>query len=664
MLPLNPPLTKQDFINSGWKEVVNSSSKDCSSYYLPFYTKAKEAKEAENIKEQAVFEILALITSDEIQPESTKKVFPGVFQHLTDEHLNFLAEIVDEVSDPELKARVADILWLRRGNVDIDMAKKAIDAYLEFTTNLEDPEILFRQNKIERALRLGLIINNNHEVKKVVARIEAIINDSNGKDPWGISINLMELLQEKKLQARQLFDPIKYAVIAEEWAKQAESDHDWYISRRYWEITAKWHHIGKNIEKAHTARMSAAETYKKEAEDSLNKHPTSYFKASHDLQKAFEAFERLKSQSTEEEITVINAKLEEIHKRLLEYQQKSSNELITISAEFNISDEAELAISKVKDKEFLEALLALAFLATPPKVSCLKDQVQQMSRDSVVSDLFPPAKVNSMMKVTALSASILSSDPNQVKEAIKFKMYKEAAKYQESYAQALIEPARYQIISEHIIQKSEENKIKETDLLPLVLNNPFVPPGREYLFAKGLYAGLTGDFIASTHILIPQIENSVRYLLSNRGAITSGIDNKNNGIQKEDNLNATLFPSKYPQITSIFDEDTLFDLQGLLIEKSGSNLRNDMAHGLINDNKFSSPIFSYLWWVTLRLCFGAGILIPEEIVEESNPLVKFAGMFKDDPFFDEFVEEMAENRRKLDEEMAAEEASIEENHAA
>ena len=198
----------------------------------------------------------------------------------------------------------------------------------------------------------------------------------------------------------------------------------------------------------------------------------------------------------------------------------------------------------------------------------------------------------------------------------------------------------------------------------MVSNNPFVPPGRENLFIKGLYAGLIGDFITSTHILIPQIENSVRYLLSNRGAITSGIDTKNNGIQKEDNLNATLFPSKYPQIASIFDEDTLFDLQGLLIEKSGSNLRNRMAHGLINDNEFSSPIFSYLWWVTLRLCFSAGILTSQEIFEESNPLVKFAGMFKDDPFFDEFVEEMAANRRNLDEEIAAYETSIEENHAA
>jgi hypothetical protein len=300
----------------------------------------------------------------------------------------------------------------------------------------------------------------------------------------------------------------------------------------------------------------------------------------------------------------------------------------------------------------------LASLANPPKVSELRQIVEETAS---LSRFFPIVKMNEMGKNVARQIT----NSNDGEEAIRFEMYVKAAEYQKIYAQAFIEPARYQIFSEHIIQKSEEDKkIKEIGLLPLVLNSPFVPPGREKLFIKGLYAGLIGDFITSTHILIPQIENSVRYLLSNRGAITSGIDNKNNGIQKEDNLNTTLFPSKYPQITSIFDEDTLFDLQGLLIEKSGSNLRNCMAHGLINDNEFFSPIFSCLWWVTLRLCFGVGILIPEEIVEESNPLVKFAGMFKDDPFFDEFVEEMAVNRRKLDEEMAADEAFVEENHAA
>jgi hypothetical protein len=33
---------------------------------------------------------------------------------------------------------------------------------------------------------------------------------------------------------------------------------------------------------------------------------------------------------------------------------------------------------------------------------------------------------------------------------------------------------------------------------------------------------------------------------------------------------------------------------------------------------------------------------------ESNPWVKFAGMFQDDPMFDEFVEAMAQNRRDVD----------------
>jgi len=101
----------------------------------------------------------------------------------------------------------------------------------------------------------------------------------------------------------------------------------------------------------------------------------------------------------------------------------------------------------------------------------------------------------------------------------------------------------------------------------------------------------------------------------------------------------------------------------LLIERSGSNLRNRMAHGLINDSEFNSPIMSYLWWVTLRLCC-LPILKQQQQVEESNPWVKFDGIFKDDPLFDDFVEDMAANRRELDAEVAAHQASLEENQSA
>jgi len=50
--------------------------------------------------------------------------------------------------------------------------------------------------------------------------------------------------------------------------------------------------------------------------------------------------------------------------------------------------------------------------------------------------------------------------------------------------------------------------------------------------------------------------------------------------------------------------------------------------------------------------------------ESSDPWVQFAGIFKNDPLFDEFVEAMAAERRKLDAEMPAYDAANEENQPA
>ena len=50
-------------------------------------------------------------------------------------------------------------------------------------------------------------------------------------------------------------------------------------------------------------------------------------------------------------------------------------------------------------------------------------------------------------------------------------------------------------------------------------------------------------------------------------------------------------------------------------------------------------------------------ILPEDI-EKSNPFVQFDGIFKDDPLFYEFVEDMAANRRELDAEIAAYESYL------
>ena len=596
MPSLNPPLTKADFANTCWQDVINrSEQKDCFTYDRAFWKKAQEAQEAENPREQAVFEILAAITSVAIKPESTEEFFAGAFKNLTDEQLDFLTEIAPEISDPELQARVADILWVMRRSYQ--MAQLAIPAYLQSATTLECSDHWTHcVNRIERALHLARKISYQAEV--VFAHIEAVLDRHQGEDPLWLSAKLMELLQEHRFG-----EPAKYAALSHKAATLAESTSNWRRARTLWSIKAVWHRMEKDYSKEFSASMSAAETYVKEAESALKRTSSSYMVASHFLQRAVAAFRSIRG--TKEETVDARARAEEAHRLLLQYQEETRNEMITNSHKADISELVEEVRNHIRGKDFQDALFALALIGDPTNVSQLRQQVQRQAREFVASQLFPFIMINEMGKVVARQpGSALSNNPEEAEATIHFEMCRNAIYYQNLQAQAYIEPARYQINLEH--------GVRIDDILSLVSHSPFIPPEREYLFSKGLHAGLTGDFFTSTHILIPQIENSVRYLMWRRGIITSGLDGR--GIQNEHNLNSTLYRT---EITSIFDENTLFDLKCLLVEHAGSNLRNRMAHGLISDGEFMSPLMSYIWWLTLRLCF-LPMLMHQQEAEQSR----------------------------------------------
>jgi Domain of unknown function (DUF4209) len=107
---------------------------------------------------------------------------------------------------------------------------------------------------------------------------------------------------------------------------------------------------------------------------------------------------------------------------------------------------------------------------------------------------------------------------------------------------------------------------------------------------------LRSDLDIVAHLLIPQFEHSIRYILAQRGVITSSIDQ--DGIQKEYNLNRTLYMA---EIKDAFGSDVVFHLQRILVEPLGANLRNRMAHGLMSSEEFQSIPVAYLWWLLLQL---------------------------------------------------------------
>jgi hypothetical protein len=259
--------------------------------------------------------------------------------------------------------------------------------------------------------------------------------------------------------------------------------------------------------------------------------------------------------------------------------------LRNFSSSLDITDIVSKAIEQVKGKSALDALLNLATIANPLNSTSLRSQAEENKKKYLLQSLFPKVYVNALGRVIA-------RQPIDEEESLRADMCTLANEFHSIHAQAIIEPARRQVLSEH--------NIRVADFVALLSNHRLIPAGREMLVARGLHAGLTGDFLVSTHLLVPQLEESVRYLLIQVQVIASALDDR--GIQEELDLNRTLCSSKYAEpLSKVLNDDLVFEMRCLLVERFGANLRNDMAHGLLDHDSFYSPSSRYLWWLAFHL---------------------------------------------------------------
>ena len=144
-----------------------------------------------------------------------------------------------------------------------------------------------------------------------------------------------------------------------------------------------------------------------------------------------------------------------------------------------------------------------------------------------------------------------------------------------------------------------EHRVSEGHFIQLARLSPLVPPARERLYGKALYHGYNRDFASALHLLTPQIENMVRYHLKARQVITTSLDRE--GIEDENGLSTLI---DLPEVKEIFGEDIAFELKALFCSRFGANLRNEVAHGLIEEAGCLSTHTVYAWWLGLKLAFN------------------------------------------------------------
>ena len=243
-------------------------------------------------------------------------------------------------------------------------------------------------------------------------------------------------------------------------------------------------------------------------------------------------------------------------------------------------------MNHVKDKKTpFESLVYFSEIISVSYKNILK-QTEENIKNSLIGNI---CNVTSMSQDGRKIAVIPVLNDKNKDEVILKTSIRDFIVWMQLYVNGLILPALCQIQKEYVFPKEF--------LIELCKQSPVVPDKREILVANALYHGFEGDFRTSVHLLAPQVENMIRQRLKKNGVITTHIDNKD-GIEQEVGL-STLVATDGAK--DILGEDLWFELQAVFTSSLSANLRNEVGHGLLDDDTSNTAYSIYAWWMVLRL---------------------------------------------------------------
>jgi len=598
--PADLALTGDDFTNVRWKEVIDTAKREgYSAMWSALSESAKQAVAEDKAAEGKVLWLFADACSMMLKPERSNDPFAPIIvmegkrsalpEDFTAADIIFFSEIVERVDDPWLQGRLADLVWLCAKPRDPKYALIAIDAYRQLSL---DAETWIRGSREcwDRAIRLSLALGNGsgERLDDMQNALLGAFTGSTKEDSY-LALWLGDLLDEHRL-ARSYVQSISEHL--EVLAREFEQTGDLSRCRDYFERASCWFRKAGNTAKAAEMTVAVAEGWVREAQSRVSSENPSHMVAASFYENAIQIYRTIPR--TERAAHRVDSRLAELRDHLKDSSEKSLNEMgVVTSPGVDISQLVENARKAVTGKPTVEALKAFCNLHNGINVKEARESALERLRNHPLQALFPATVMSRDGRVIAkrpgLSMSGSSSEDDEV--TIRAEMIRDYTILMGIVVQGDVWPALEVLRREH--------RLRETDFEGLASQAPIVPKDRIRLFGKAMFAGYEGDFVTALHLLVPQIEHMVRYHLKQSCVKTTMLDL--NGVENEVGLSGLM---ELPEVEGIFGANLSFELRALFCDPFGPNLRNELAHGLLDDDDCNSIYSIYAWWFGLRLVFN------------------------------------------------------------
>ena len=293
------------------------------------------------------------------------------------------------------------------------------------------------------------------------------------------------------------------------------------------------------------------------------------------LKKAYDIYRKKKRRTDEQRIL---RQLDIIQKNRLGLYQKLTYHVDMSEPLRKISDNLEGLTAE-------ESILFLIMLVQIQNREKLKEQIFE---DGFIStSMFSHELTDKYGKTVAKIKPLDYTDPEKDPDLLDQHLYKRAREIEDTNGFLL----RFAIQE---IQK--KHKITRKTLKILTEHNGIIPDGREKTILTALELFFKGHALEAMYIVIPQFEHMFRIIAKEVGGITTTLIDDH--TEEEISLGEIL---KIPELVDAYNEDLLFTIKGLMVSSAGSNIRNMIAHGLVDQEDTRSGVFCYCMCFIMRI---------------------------------------------------------------
>ncbi len=491
---------------------------------------------------------------------------------LCDDDWSFLSQIVESGIPIVLRARIADLLWVVEG--DYQFAKRAIGYYLEmYQLTFDICSWVICEHYIKRALQVSLSLGRaSSEFKSICSYVREELIRIDAEDPFFLSIELIGDLVEVGDSRVGSFIPIIDKIIS-----LSQSD----VGKAERAFKLKFFLVKENreqIKKAHKEYALFLENYASKI--SINNYQGITNKV-YFLKKAIIEYKH--SEDKEDE----NRLMLEVEK--LQVSSMSSMPSISIPFEIEKSFFDEL-FESIDSKDFKHSVLLLTSMFSFKSEDEIIDGLKKR-KTGLLSSFFASSILDSNGKNAITIPPIDFLNPELNKETLELHLIREAH-IMEEFEGFLLYP-----VLKRIIEKYDPT---DEQIESLLKAKYLIPDGRLPIFVFALHLVFSGEFYAAIHILSAQMEHLFRMIAKQLGDVTYRIEEK---LSRETEMSLSdVFD--LPHMSDCLDERVLFTFKGLMNERAGANIRNRIAHGIMNPDEGSSGIAIYFVCAVLKFLMG------------------------------------------------------------